>query len=335
MFEEIKNHNELVKAQILGGFSNAEDLMEKGKHQVGEVKLFSDGIKRVWTLLPNGKYDWRRVKKNKAAQQEPAKQDSSNQESTKQESTKQDSAKQKVDNSTPQNKTKLPESFEDAVKIGKVDENAVNDYKIPSSIYGLKSELESVTGKGGYNGKVDYATYRLKTILNEKVGNGFGEFRTEEEKLKSIQDASNELSTSKAIEKKIKNALSKLKKERDNFLENAKDTFTEKEVEEWINKYRNSYDSAAVVSNRWNYYMGRIGSTSATISVGKGKEKPLVESNFPNWRPIGMLEYIVPNLNHSDYIQIKRPIQSWRDVQSNLDSTENFKLLLFKHPKQY
>ena len=330
MFEEIKNHNELVKAQIFSGFSNAEDLMEKGKHQVGEVKLFSDGIKRVWTLLPNGKYDWRRVKKNKAAQQEPTKQDSAQQEPAKQ-----DSSKQKVDDSTPKNKTKLPESFEDAVKIGKVDENAVNDYKIPSSIYGLKSELDSVTGKGGYNGKVDYATYRLKTILNKKVGNGFGEFRTEEEKLKSIQDASNELSTSKAIEKKIKNTLSKLKKERDNFLENAKDTFTEKEVEEWINKYRNSYDSAAVVSNRWNYYMGRIGSTSATISVGKGKEKPLEQSNFPDWRPIGMLEYSVPNYNNSDYIQIKHPIQSWKDVYSNLSGTENFTLLLFKHPKQY
>ncbi len=333
MFEEIKNHNELVKAQIFSGFSNAEDLMEKGKHQVGEVKLFSDGIKRVWTLLPNGKYDWRRVKKNKAAKQEPAKQDSSKQEPTQKEPTKQDSDKQKVDNSTPQNKTKLPDSFEDAVKMGKVDENVVNDYKIPSSIYGLKSELESVTGKGGY----DYATYRLKTVLNKKIGNGFGDFHTEDEKLKSIQDASNELATSKAIEKKIKGALSKLKKERDDFLENAKYNFTEKEVEEWINKYKNAYDSAAVVSNRWNYYMGRIGSTNATISIGNGKEKPFGES-FPNWRPIGMLEYTVPSWNHLDYhldyIQIKRPIQSWDDVNKNLSDTENFTLYLYKHPKQ-
>lgn len=331
MFEEIKNRNELVKAQILGGFSNAEDLMEKGKHQVGEVKLFSDGIKRVWTLLPNGKYDWRRVKKNKAAQQEPTQQ----QKPANQDSSKQDSAKQKVDNSTSQNKTKLPESFEDAVKMGEVDENEVNNYKIPDTIYRLKSELESVTGKGEYEGRVDYATYRLKTVLNKKIGNGFGEFHTEDEKLKAIQDAANELETSKAIGNKIKNALSKLKKERDIFLKNTKETFTEEEVEEWINKYRNSSDSAAVVSNRWNYHMGSIGSTSATISVGNGKGKPLVESNFPNWRPIGMLEYRAPNWNNSGYVKIRVPIQSWRDVKSNLDDTENFTLMLYKHPKQY
>ena len=69
MFEEIKNHNELVKAQIFSGFANTEELVEKG-HQVGEIKVGSDGIKRVWTQLSNGKYDWRRVKHTKGEENE-------------------------------------------------------------------------------------------------------------------------------------------------------------------------------------------------------------------------------------------------------------------------
>ena len=30
--------------------------------KVGDTKVGSDGIKRVWTKLPSGNFDWRRVK---------------------------------------------------------------------------------------------------------------------------------------------------------------------------------------------------------------------------------------------------------------------------------
>ena len=44
----------------------------KQQYQVGEVKIGKDGIKRVWTQLADGGYDWRRVKKEKSAQEQSA-----------------------------------------------------------------------------------------------------------------------------------------------------------------------------------------------------------------------------------------------------------------------
>lgn len=55
------SHQDAVKAQILKGFDGG---LEKA-HQVGEIKIGSDGIKRIWKQLPNGKFDWRRVKDGK------------------------------------------------------------------------------------------------------------------------------------------------------------------------------------------------------------------------------------------------------------------------------
>lgn len=70
MFEEIRRHQELQKANILRGFGinpESEDLeleifkaqetdIEKAKHQVGDVH---PNGKWVWVQLPNGKFDWR------------------------------------------------------------------------------------------------------------------------------------------------------------------------------------------------------------------------------------------------------------------------------------
>ena len=53
-----------------------ETQIEKAKqqHQVGEIKIGNDGIKRVWTQLADGSYDWRRVKKDKGSKEPSAKQ---------------------------------------------------------------------------------------------------------------------------------------------------------------------------------------------------------------------------------------------------------------------
>lgn len=64
--DDIKNHNASRKLQILKGFSEVQDVIEKAKNrQVGEVH--SNG-KWVWTSIGNGKFDWRvkDSKKNKA-----------------------------------------------------------------------------------------------------------------------------------------------------------------------------------------------------------------------------------------------------------------------------
>ena len=65
----------LQKGENTFGFGviKSEDI-EKA-HEVGEIKVGKDGIKRVWTQLANGKFDWRRVKRDKTSQQEPTHQE--------------------------------------------------------------------------------------------------------------------------------------------------------------------------------------------------------------------------------------------------------------------
>lgn len=62
MFEEIKQHNALVRDQIYKGFVGGEALLEKARN---EGDIHPNG-KWVWTKLPSGKYDWR-VRKDGSA----------------------------------------------------------------------------------------------------------------------------------------------------------------------------------------------------------------------------------------------------------------------------
>ena len=55
----------LQKGENTFGFGVMQEEGIEKAHQVGEIKVGSDGIKRVWTQLANGKFDWRRVKKEK------------------------------------------------------------------------------------------------------------------------------------------------------------------------------------------------------------------------------------------------------------------------------
>lgn len=64
----------LQKGENTFGFGVMQEDIEKA-HEVGEIKVGKDGIKRVWTQLANGKFDWRRVKRDKTSQQEPTHQE--------------------------------------------------------------------------------------------------------------------------------------------------------------------------------------------------------------------------------------------------------------------
>ena len=76
-----------------------ETQIEKAKqqHQVGEIKIGNDGIKRVWTQLADGSYDWRRVKKDKGSK-EPVSKKPENKESASKSSQKPVSSKQQSSN---------------------------------------------------------------------------------------------------------------------------------------------------------------------------------------------------------------------------------------------
>jgi hypothetical protein len=62
--EDIKENIAARKLNIIKGFIETDDILEKAVQpkQVGQTKVGSDGVTRVWTQLPNGKYDWRRKK---------------------------------------------------------------------------------------------------------------------------------------------------------------------------------------------------------------------------------------------------------------------------------
>lgn len=235
--------------------------------------------------------------------------------------------------------TKLPASYEEAVKMGQADTAKVNAYKMPTTIYQAKYDLETYRGGAGrYSnmyGEIEVAENHLRRALNRRVTNDNSGYKTEEEKLKAIQTAADELATTKAIEKRISKIYTDLKKEEKQFLAKAGRNFSEDEVEEWLKKYNGAREPAATVENTWHYSMGRIGSTKATIQVGKSKEKAFDRWDCPSWRPIGMLEYSIRvYYGNNPYVTVKKPIQSWKDVSDVLSDTEDFRVTLYKHPKQ-
>ena len=237
-------------------------------------------------------------------------------------------------------------SFDEAKKLGKVDVAKVNAYNVPTNLRGCKRDLENLRGKGGLRGtmgEIEYAERDLLNALKSEVGGkGWNSVESEAEKAKKIRDASDELATKEELAKRVSKVQSDLNKMKKNFLDSTGKDFTEKEIQEWLEKYNTADEPAAVVQNTWNYYMGRIGSTSATIRVGSGKEKPFDTSRWggtvPSWRPIGIMSYSIKIYGYgnqpSTYEKIEIPIQSWNDVQKHLSDTESYSISLYKHPKQ-
>lgn len=134
-------------------------------------------------------------------------------------------------------------------------------------------------------------------------------------------------------EKVAKKVLAKRKKERKDFIDSAPHDFTEEQVQTYLSKYNLQSEPSATVKNTWNTLMGRIGNTSATISVGKGKFKEFSTYNAPDWRPIGDYHYSTMGWD-GKYFDINGTIQSWDDVKSALSETENMTIHIYKHPKQ-
>lgn len=241
---------------------------------------------------------------------------------------------------------KMPASYEEAVKMGRVDTAKVNAYKMPTTMHQAKYDLETYRGgTGRYNnmyGAIEVAENNLHRALNRRVTNDSLGYKSEKEKLEAVQAAADELATEKAIEKRISKIYADLNKMKKDFLANTKYDFSEKEISEWLKKYNTAREPAAVVRNTWNYSMGRIGSTSATIQVGSGKEKPFSTTRWdgtvPSWRPIGIMSYSVKIYGYGNqpttYEKVEVPIQSWDDVQKHLSDTESYSISLYKHPKQ-
>ena len=238
-------------------------------------------------------------------------------------------------------------SFEEAKKLGKADIAAVNAYNIPTTLYGVKHALEDLRGGSGrYSGmmgEIYFAENDLRRALKLEIGGrGSGSADSEADKAQKIRDAANKLATKEELAKRISKVQSDLNKMKKDFLANTKYDFTEKEISEWLSKYNTASEPAAVVKNTWNYSMGRIGSTSATIQVGSGKEKPFSISRWdgtvPSWRPIGIMSYSVKIYGYGNqpttYEQVNIPIQSWDDIQKHLSDTESYSIRLYKHPKQ-
>ena len=249
-------------------------------------------------------------------------------------SEKKDSAKQ-----NKESEIKMPATIDEAKKMGKIDVAKVNAYDVPQTLYGCKSAMRTYGKEGAYSGGIiEQDESNLRVAFNRKIGTKWGEANSEEEKLKEIQEAADRLATDNAIVKRIVKVRSDLKKLEEEYLKKAGRDFSEDEVKEWLKKYNTADDAAATVDNTWRYSMGRIGSTSATIQIGKGKDKPLFDSwgrmNAPSWRPIGMIHYSIPNYYSGGYTDINIPVQSWDDVENGLSGTESFRLYLYKHPKQ-
>lgn len=241
---------------------------------------------------------------------------------------------------------KMPASYEEAVKMGRVDTAKVNAYKMPTTMHQAKFDLETYRGgTGRYNnmyGAIEVAENDLRRALNRRVTNDSLGYKSEKEKIEAVQAAADKLATEKAIEKRISKIYADLNKMKKDFLANTKYDFSEKEISEWLEKYNTAREPAAVVRNTWNYSMGRIGSTSATIQVGSSKEKPFSTSRWdgtvPSWRPIGIMSYSVKIYGYGNqpttYEKVEIPIQSWDDVQKHLSDTESYSIYLYKHPKQ-
>lgn len=166
--------------------------------------------------------------------------------------------------------------------------------------------------------------------------NLYCEFSSEEDKQNLLNEIRTDIVVCEDRIKIYRAFIKDLTAKKKALLENASENFTDEQVKEYVNNFCNDDKVGAVVRNTWKYSMGRIGSTSSTIKVGKGKEKPLDRWALPDWRPIGYCTYYtsgVPSYMGGDR-SYGFAIQSWDDVFKNLSSYDDQTMYLFKHPIQ-
>ena len=125
---------------------------------------------------------------------------------------------------------------------------------------------------------LDWHKENLKRVESFPVVEGstklYGEFPTEEakqKKLKEISECIDNYTDQLKIYKAVVKVLSAKKKEL--LADIRRGEMTPEQVKEYVDCFCDYDKVGAVVENRWKYAMGRIGSTSATIQVGKKKKK--------------------------------------------------------------
>ena len=211
----------------------------------------------------------------------------------------------------------IPKDLESAKKLGSVSKerlDQITEQVQGRSIPALREDINK-----SYTDNVYYYEQELKRAMSSGDMN-------------RIVTAANNLASAQKRLELAKATLTRKNKERKQFLDSTGRTFSDDQVTEYLSKYTTTFDPQAIVKNTWGYRMGAYGNTTATILVGKGKEKPL-RGNEPNWRPIGEYSYSVRGWS-GKYITIKGTIQSWDDVRNALSETESFNINIYKHPKQ-
>lgn len=103
--------------------------LEKARN-VGETKVGKDGITRVWTQLPNGKFDWRR-KSGKPAENKTVKPDSSDKKEVKMRSLNQDEFR----------------ALSDKLKNLRIEKNDLKDFE---------KRYDDLTYKGAYKDRNEF-----------------------------------------------------------------------------------------------------------------------------------------------------------------------------------
>lgn len=201
--EDIKENIAARKLNIIKGFVETDDIFEKAAQskQVGQTKVGSDGVTRVWTQLPNGKYDWRRKKT----------QDNNNQSSDNKDDILSDF---KTAYKNGKNEKQIIESLQlkgySKKQIDDVFEQVTKKYKNPSEILNDDSSI-----KVGFQENPEKSKeLDLKDINNAKWGNetkegssfkskeliiGGNKFATITKKLKNVSTNGKNYSNSKKV----------------------------------------------------------------------------------------------------------------------------------------
>lgn len=113
-------------------------------------------------------------------------------------------------------------------------------------------------------------------------------------------------------------------------LQNMGRDLTPEECEAWFQNY--GKESDIFVSNRWEYFQGKIGSCTMTI-VNSKTDKSKSFDKHPDWRPLAYYCYSTQGWNGKS-IEIKGFCQSWEEIRNAASDTENMTFRVQKHPKQ-
>jgi hypothetical protein len=106
---------------------------------------------------------------------------------------------------------------------------------------------------------------------------------------------------------------------------------TKEQCELWFKEF--GKESNIYARNKWEYWKGKIGSTSlCLINSDTGKEKPI--ENHPSWRPLAYYNYSIRGWSMGDFVEVSGYCQSWDEIIETASSTEDMIFRIQKHPHQ-